>query len=396
MSISRLGTGVSWSCEPAPRAVVAVPAKDEAERLPACLSALDKQIDERGRPLPSGTFGVVFFVNNSRDDSAEIIRRASLHMSVEVRVVEAKLPCELSHAGGARRMAMDLAAAWLGERSACEGVLLTTDADSRVAPDWICANLKAFAQGAEVVLGQISLDEEGDRLSAALHVRGKLEAVYEGLLNELSVRLDPQDCNPWPHHSTISGASLALTRALYRRVGGLPLVPLGEDKALVAELRRCDARIRFAPEAKVVTSGRTSGRAPGGVADTLLLRNKNPTAPCDETLERCATAYRRALWRGRLSRAGLANAHRWRERLRVPAAIARRAAAASTFGEAWELIEQASPELARRPLAPAELPRQIEAATRLLRRLQALAPGNKDVQTVLVPPIAAADFNEIA
>ena len=59
-------------------------------------------------------------------------------------------------------------------------------------------------------------------------------------------------------------------------------------------------------------------------------------------------------------------------------------------------IEQASPELARRPLAPAELPRQIEAATRLLRRLQALAPGNKDVQTVLVPPIAAADFNEIA
>ena len=255
-------------------AVVAVPAKDEAERLPACLSALDKQIDERGRPLPSGTFGVVFFVNNSRDDSAEIIRRASLHMSVEVRIVEAKLPCELSHAGGARKMAMDLAAAWLGERSACEGVLLTTDADSRVAPDWICANLKAFAQGAEVVLGQISLDEEGDRLSAALHVRGKLEAVYEGLLNELSVRLDPQDCNPWPHHSTISGASLALTRALYRRVGGLPLVPLGEDKALVAELRRCDARIRFAPEAKVVTSGRTIGRAPGGVADTLLLRNR--------------------------------------------------------------------------------------------------------------------------
>ena len=92
----------------------------------------------------------------------------------------------------------------------------------------------------------------------------------------------------------------------------------------------------------------------------------------------------------------MANAHRWRERLRVPTAIARRAAAASTFGEAWELIEQASPELARRPLAPAELPRQIEAATRLLRRLQALAPGNKDVQTVLVPPIAAADFNEIA
>src|SRR5579862_6595852 len=58
-----------------------------------------------------------------------------------------------------------------------------------------------------------------------------LEDVYGDLLTEIAAILDPEECNPWPHHSTISGASVALTRRIYRQVGRLPLVPLGEDKA---------------------------------------------------------------------------------------------------------------------------------------------------------------------
>ena len=183
-----------------------------------------------------------------------------------------------------------------------DGVILTTDADSQVAPNWIAENLAAFAAGAEAVLGRIDLDEEGAVLPEALHRRGELEDTYERLLTELSWLLDPLDHNPWPHHATISGASLGVTREAYCRVGRLPRVPLGEDKALIALLSRHDARIRYCPTAHVITSGRTHGRAPGGVADTLAIRSREPDAFCDDALEPFRTAFARAAWRGRLRR----------------------------------------------------------------------------------------------
>jgi hypothetical protein len=70
------------------------------------------------------------------------------------------------------------------------------------------------------------LDEEGDLLPEVLRRRGCLESAYEELLTELSAILDPLDSNPWPHHATISGASLGVTCQMYRRVGGVPCVPL--------------------------------------------------------------------------------------------------------------------------------------------------------------------------
>jgi hypothetical protein len=127
--------------------------------------------------------------------------------------------------------------------------------------------------------------------------------------------LDPLGHNPWPHHATISGASLGVRRTAYCRVGCLPRVALGEDKALIALLSREDARIRYSPSVHVITSGRTNGRAPGGVADTLAIRSKEPEAFCDAALEPFHTAFARALWRGRLRRlhaAGrLARDHDW-------------------------------------------------------------------------------------
>jgi hypothetical protein len=54
-------------------------------------------------------------------------------------------------------------------------------------------------------------------------------------------------------------ASLGISRGAYCRVGRLPRVPLGEDKALIALLSRQDARIRYCPTVNVITSGRTMG-----------------------------------------------------------------------------------------------------------------------------------------
>jgi hypothetical protein len=65
-------------------------------------------------------------------------------LSLDVRTVEAQLPPSSAHAGAARRAVMDLAEAWLEEGGETDGVILTTDAGSQVAPNWIAENLAAF------------------------------------------------------------------------------------------------------------------------------------------------------------------------------------------------------------------------------------------------------------
>ena len=368
----------------APRCAVAIPVKDEAERLPACLQALAAQRGMYGRSLPRNDFGVVLFANNCTDGSAALARSMAERLPFPLRVVEAILPSHSAHSGAARRAAMDLAEAWLAEGENHDGLILTTDADSRVPTHWLERNRAAIRAGADAVLGCLALDEEGDRLPHALHQRGRLESIYEALLSELSAALDPLEHNPWPHHATISGASLSVTRSMYVRAGRLPRAPLGEDKAFVAELVRHDAKIRFCPDIQVTTSARVIGRAPGGVADTLRLRSDNPDAHCDELLEPFGTAMRRSKWRGRLRRlygAGeLPRNDEWMKELGIPAAAAQSICLETTFGAIWTGVESASPLLKRRLLTPAELPAQILIASRTVARLRASLPSPQDVQ----------------
>src|SRR5277367_1638061 len=371
-----------------PGFVVAIPVKDEEERLPACLRALALQLDRVGRPIPATLIRVVVFANNCADRSASLAGKLGAGLSLDIRVVEDRLPPATAHAGNARRAVMDLAEAWLVEAGESDGVILATDADSQVAPNWIAENLAAFEAGAEAVLGRIDLDGEGKFLPDALHRRGELEDTYERLLTELSWLLDPLEHNPWPHHATISGASLGITRSAYCRVGRLPRVPLGEDKALVALLSRQDAKIRYCPTAHVITSGRTNGRAPGGVADTLAIRSREPEAFCDDALEPFPTAFARAAWRGCLRRrrsAGrVALDQDWATKLGISPREVNDLVQESAFGAVWRVIEDRSPQFARRLLRPADLPEQIAIAQRSLGLLRAKASGaGQDVQTKL-------------
>jgi hypothetical protein len=265
-----------------------------------------------------------------------------------------------------------------------------------VAPDWIAENLAAFTAGAEAVLGHIDLDGEGQLLPDALHQRGALEDTYERLLTELSWLLDPLEHNPWPHHATISGASLGITRTAYCRVGRLPGVSLGEDKALIALLSRQDARIRYCPTAHVITSGRTNGRAPGGVADTLAIRSREPDAFCDDALEPFRTAFARASWRGRLRRphgvrCGVLSQD-WASELGISAGDVNDIIQEPAFGAAWSVIEDRSLLFVRQLLRPAELPEQIAIARRSLASLREGGSGARQhVQTEFRISIRALD-----
>ncbi len=346
---------------PAPL-VVAIPARDEAERLPACLLALSRQV-------PFVPHEVLVLLNNTSDDSAAVLRALVPTLAMPVHVVEARLPPAMSHAGTARSLALRRAAALAGP----DGVLLTTDADGRVAPDWLHANRMALEAGADLVCGRAVIDPVEARLiPAALHEDDAAEVAYATLLDELHATLDPDPADPWPRHTEHSGASLAVRLPAYRRAGGMPAVALGEDRAFVDALRRVDARIRHAPEAWVTVSGRLQGRAAGGMADTMRRRVTAQDPLLDDRLEPAACCARRARARHALRRAWTDPLHpdacaRAAAVLDLPVAVLAELLQAPHFGAAWSEAESRSPALVRHPVARADLPREAEAARRLLR-----------------------------
>jgi GT2 family glycosyltransferase len=356
---------------PSLRAVVAIPARNEERRLSACLAALAQQIDLQGELLSQKTFGVLLLLNNCSDRSLAVGQTFVETFDDSLRIVDRHLPAAQSHAGGARRLAMDLAADWLQSEGVADGVLLTTDADSRVGSTWIAQNLAAITEGVDAVAGDIVLDPDDEsRLPDALRQRGFLESTYERQLIEIAAYLDPLDHDPWPHHATASGASLAISLSAYRRIGGLPALPLGEDKALVQALHRHDSRIRFAPEIKVVTSGRLIGRAEGGVATTMRRRIENPSALCDAYLEPLEMAFMRSFWRGQIRAV-----HRLKKESGGRDVF--------SFGEVWESFEPlTAPRNA--PIRPSDLLKNIERAHHTLEHLRARlgAPGDVEAKAL--------------
>jgi hypothetical protein len=358
--------------------VVAIPVRDEAERIGACLAALAQQI---ARPPDH----IVLLVNNTTDRTVAEARETPLSPATSLHIMDRTLPAAQANAGFARHLAMEAAAAIAGEA----GVLLTTDADSRVDPDWISANLAALAAGADAVAGWVELDPaDWSRIPLALHEADAQECAYDALCDEIHARLDPDPADPMPRHTQNSGASIAVTAEAYRAVGGIPHVASGEDRAFFAALRRHDARIRHALTCHVTVSGRIEGRAVGGMADTIRRRLLAPDAHLDDRLEPAILCARRADAR-RLARYCFQD---WQGFRALAAATMldqyhlRRLLVRAHFGAAWEAIEAASPALQKRLVPIEALPQEMAAANKICARLR---------QGLVLPqlrPVMVSDF----
>jgi hypothetical protein len=186
-----------------------------------------------------------------------------------------------------------------------------------------------------------------------------------------------------------------VTREAYCRLGRLPRVPVGEDKALIALLSRHDARIRHCPTAHVITSGRTHGRAPGGVADTLAIRSREPDAFCDDALEPFRAALARAAWRGHLRRlhgdGRLALDQDWAAKLGISELAVNHVIQEHTFGAAWDVIEDRSPLFARQLLRPTRV-----AGTDIHRATLARAPAWKRIRLATTHPAGIQHIDQPA
>lgn len=258
-------------------AVICVPARNEIASLPGLLAALCAQT------VSPDIYSVCILLDGCRDGSDAWLRAHRPALTVPCHL--GQLPPAPPNAGRARRAACRLGL-W---REAEARYLLTTDADTRPAADWIETNLKALAH-ADLVAGRIERENAG-----ALPARAAEEA-YLDCLHQLRRTLDPVDHDPRPSHPGLGGASLGFRRDTYEALGGFAALPSGEDVALVRAARLQGWRVRHDRDVRVVTSGRTRGRAPGGLADELA-RHQNGAGIADvPDPDQAAQYYRFQAW----------------------------------------------------------------------------------------------------
>lgn len=227
---------------------VVIPARDEQDHIEHCLDALAAALAR----LPVATAHAVCLVlDRCQDRTPERASRAlARHPDLVVDVLTNHRPRTI---GGLRHLGLRRALRRLADRPAHHLWLLSTDADSRVGPDWALDHLRHADRGAHAVAGTTELDHPaslGPRRLARYH-----RLVAAGTHGA--------------SHTHVYAANLGVRADAYLAVGGFPPVSTGEDHHLVRRLRAAGRPVIAATDIPVHTSARLGGRAVGGLADLL-------------------------------------------------------------------------------------------------------------------------------
>ncbi len=262
---------------------IAIPVRNEEALLPRALEALATSMQNcpfRG--------GAVFVVNDTTDASFDAIERFSREREFGFAIVDASFDAAIRNAPHARRLALDIAA-WF----APDGALLTSDADSHVGPLWVGSCLDSLQRGHALVCEDIRLDEaEMAELPSAVRKVGDAERAYFEASEILWQRWTGGHGGAFAYRA--SGASLAMTAAAYRDVGGLPLPHSGEDAALCAAILAAGYRVEQLQDIGTRTSARLTGRAAGGCGAALSHRAVCADPECDGALVPVSQLHERA------------------------------------------------------------------------------------------------------
>ena len=235
--------------------VVAIPARDEAARLPTALQAL--AADETVRD-------VIVIANGCTDGTARFARTG--HPGLRVAVLETgALP---GGVGEARRLGMQAAL----DAAPQATILATTDADCRVGPNWGAITIDTLWR-ADAVCGRIVAEPaEFARLPPLVRRHGAMEEIEALLAAELEGLRHPLPHDPLPRHGQTPGASLAFRTSAYLAAGGFEAIRCHEDRRIVARIEAAGGRVARPRDLFITASCRLTGRAPGGMADTIAAR----------------------------------------------------------------------------------------------------------------------------
>ncbi|MFU8863350.1 MAG: glycosyltransferase [Rhodobacterales bacterium] len=368
------GESVPWEV------AIVIPARNEENRIQACLSAIADAIDRT--PV---TVGVILCVNDTQDGTT---RKASTIMRMR-GVHHLILDLHFAPGTGGVGRARDLGCRLSQRIAGAPSVLMTTDADSRVDHNWITANL-AELEGADIVFGAIIPDpEELLDIWPQLARHGSIEQEYANAAVRLVHQLDPLPHDPDPQHRTPAGASIAVTATALQRLGGIPWVPVSEDRMLATRAEALDLRIRHASRPKVMTSCRLTGRAEGGMATTLRERCGADDPYCDDWLEPADNLAARFRIKGKL-RAAWPMPRRCRSLAHhlLGTGPIPDPENCATFGQFWQRLESTHPALVRTKLRHSEAVRELSLLMEHLARLDVSRPDQMppDAQAVSLLP----------
>lgn len=217
---------------------VAIPARDEAELIGPCLRRLRVAL----AGLPARIERAVCVVGDRCTDRTAYLARTEFAGWRNARVLANERDATL---GEVRDLGFSRVMRMLGAYEPARTLLLSTDADTVVAPDWALAHLRLAGRGWHGIAGAAELSGPLPAPVAARYarVRGTGRNVY--------------------------GANLGVRADAYAAVGGFAPLTTGEDRDLWRRLGAAGFRRIYAGEPLVHTSARQYGRARDGVAALL-------------------------------------------------------------------------------------------------------------------------------
>ncbi len=221
---------------------IVVPACDEEAHIGATIGSLRASLS-----YCRGVEGrwIVVVCDSCTDDTAARAR-AALHHDGEV------IECAVKCVGRARRIGarallkrfrgIDTRGLWISN----------TDADTTVPLDWIHTQLHFANQGWTAIAGIVRVQD----------IDGDSGEIVARLFDDYQVEADGS-------HPHVHGANLGVRADVYLSVGGWSPLSLSEDHCLWARVKRAGWATLSTSRLMVTTSGRLTGRAAGGFADTL-------------------------------------------------------------------------------------------------------------------------------
>jgi glycosyltransferase involved in cell wall biosynthesis len=235
---------------------IVIPARNEAEHIESCLSAVLRAVDS----CRSASASYIVVVADSCSDATAAIAARTVGYRGEV------IQCRAGSVGKARRLGTQAALDHFASFAPSWIWLANTDADTLVAEDWLERQLVLAEAGFQGVAGIVQI---GD-------VRYGGRDVSQALMADYLVHPDGS-------HPHVHGANLGMRADAYVAAGGWSDAALAEDHCLWHRLKQRQIPLAASANLRVKTSGRLEGRAPGGFAATLK-KKLEPGHACLESL----------------------------------------------------------------------------------------------------------------